>query len=457
MELTHLPPTFVPYLNALSLNSGDPGLERENFEAALDDLAGWLRWESGYTLDDEESGHFENLQLLHQGLLESLEEEDRQKQLDALVPPLYQAVALMDKINARRERPHYSAQPAVNDFLMCGAAYLQKRASAEAVEARLERLEDYVKVLRHAYKGARVRFLPEVSEALDTGFEHLKKGMEQAAATLEAGGDAFQDSLATIKEGAEVMQNLIDWQREDERRLAERNQRFAIPRVGPFLQSTLDMGRGMPRAQWRRGVKHLLETVIPSLEDYWARGQLKVFIQPEVRADLLAHIDEGIEELKVCIEALADDDVPAEEAVENCEAALQQLSDAFEAAQEASLSFSHLRGTMAGAYLDAMLGAINHTVPILAFTELFHETNPPEDWNPVVAEMIEFGRDGNPDHLFKAGFLLISRYPPPPEADSHPENWPCPFCGHVNPVGQPKCSACHSAPKVDDEERDWGG
>lgn len=457
MEMTHLPPTFVPYLNALSLNSGDPTAEREGFLSALDDLAGWLQWESGYTLDDEESGHFENLQILHQGLMTTLEVDDRQKQLDELVPPLYQTVALMDKINARRERPHYSAQPAVNDFLMCGAAYLQKRATAEAVEARLGRLEDYVKVLRHAYKGAQVRFLPEVSQALDTGFEHLKNGMKQAADTLDAGGDPFQDSLATIKEGAEVMQNLIDWQREDERRLAERNRRFAIPLVGPFLQSTLDMGRGMPRAQWRRGVKHMLETVIPSLEDYWARGQLKVLIRPDARAELLQNIEEGIEELKACIEALADDEVPAEEAVENCESALQILSDAFEAAQEASLSFAHLRGTMAGAYIDAILGAVNNTVPILAFSELFHESNPPDDWNPVVAEMLEFGRDGNTDHLFKAGFLLVSKYPPPPDAESHPQNWPCPFCGHINPVGQQKCAGCHSAPKVDDEEREWAG
>lgn len=456
MEPIHLPPNLVPYLDALALKQADPESEREGFEAALADIESWIEFESGYTLDDEESGHFENLRVLLESLYAALEQEDRQQQLDQLVPPLYQTVALMERINARRERPRYSSQPAVNDLLVAGAAYLQKRATPEAVMARLERLEAYVRVLRHAYKGARIRFNPEVIQALDTGLEHLRQGMQQAQAHLETGGDPFQDSLASISDGAELMQSLIEWQRQDEQRLAERNRRFAIPLVGASLQNTLDMGRGMPRSQWRRGVKHLLETVIPSLEKYWNQGQLRVFVDPLQRADLLDAISEGIEELKLAVEQLIDEAVPPEQAVEACEAALEHLSDCFLACDQASLPYAHLRGTTAGAYLEVIVGALNQTMPIVAFTELFHETQPPDEWNPIVAAMLDYARDANPDHLFKAGYLLISQFPAPAD-ESHPDNWVCPYCGQVNPVGQVKCAACHSLPKAEAESHDWDG
>ncbi|MBS2036081.1 hypothetical protein JST97_13920 [bacterium] len=441
-DLRHLPPTVVPYLNALSHKATNHRDEVEGFLAALQQMTDWWEFQRGYSIDDQEEGQFENLKVLHEEMREAIYLPTKQEQLDQLVPDLYQAVALMDSINARREAPHYSSQLAVNDFLLCGAAWLQGRADDEAVLSRLERLKAYAGVLRHAFIGARTRLLPEVVESLEAGLNHFRQGME--AVDLE-NREQFQDSLASIKEGADIMQFLIDWQRQDVQRQAQTSSRFTIPVAGPHFQEALEQARELPREQWRRGIKYLESVALAQLESSWAHLRSNIFWEPNQRLEIWEEISLSIEDLKNAVADLDNQQFTPEQALDNLEEALETLSAAFRQARLNSLEHQHLQGTQAGYYIEALLGALNGSLPFLAFPELFHASPPPEEWKAVVQHMLNYGSDLEVDHLYRAGYLLLQRYPPPPPQQEVPEGWVCPNCGHSNPGGT-RCGACHIAP-----------
>jgi len=451
-DLRQLPPNVVPYLNALSHKGSNHREELDGFLVAVDQLTDWWEFQRGYTIDDEEESKFENLKLLHQELREAINLRTKQEQLDRLVPDLYQVIALMDSINHRREAPHYSPQLAVNDFLLCGAAWLLERADDEAVLQRLERLQGYATVLRHAFIGVKSRLLPEVVESLEIGLNHFRAGLD--AVTLDD-PDQLRDALASIKEGAEILQFLIDWQRQDLQRQAQMSSRFTIPGAGPAFQDALEQARALPREQWRRGIKYLETVATPQLEATWAGMRTSIFWEPNQRLEIWEEIQLSIEDVKLTVADLANLELTPDQALDNLEAALETLGAAFRQARQGSLSHLHLQGTQAGYYIEALLGALNNTLPFLAFPELFHGSHPPEEWKAIVGHILDYGLDLEVDHLYRAGYLLLQRFPPPPPVEEAPQGWTCPSCRHFNTSGT-RCSECHIAP-VSISAEAWSG
>ena len=442
-DLRYLPPNVVPYLNALSHKGSDHQLELDGFLLALQQFTDWWVFQSGYSIDEEEDAQFDNLKLLHGEVRQALEMPGKQAQLDRLVPDLYQIVTLMDLVNERREAPHYSPQLAVNDFLLCGAAWLKDRADDAAVESRLDRLQAYVGVLRHAFIGNKSRLLPEVVEALETGLAHLRKGLQEIDLDDR---EKFQDGLAAIAEGAEIMQFLIDWQRQDVGKQIESNPRFTIPGAGPAFQEAVEQARQLPREQWRRGIRYLEQSVIPQMEASWDSMRTRILWEPNQRLALWEEIQLGMDDVKAAVADLNDSEIPDGEALDGLEQALETLSLSFRQARDHSLAHQHLMGSQAGHYLEAIFGALNQTLPFLAFPELFHASPPPEAWKPVVEAMLEFGVDLEPDHLFRAGYLLLQFFPPPSQESSGEQGWTCPSCGHSNQPQVMRCCNCHIAP-----------
>lgn len=443
-ELRYLPPTVVPYINALSHKESDHRLEIEGFQAALQQFTDWWVFQSGYTIDEEEESQFDNLKLLHEQIRETVEEvHGKQAQLDRLVPDLYQVVGIMDGINHRREAPHFSQQLAVNDFLLCGAAWLKGRADDSAVEQRKERLQAYVGVLRHAFIGNKTRLKPEVVEALETGFNHLRQGMEELNLQNR---DEFQDALAAIKEGSEIMQYLIDWQRQDTIRQAENQQRFFIPGGGPSFQEALEQARQLPREQWRRGIRFLEQNVLTQTQQTWESMKNRIFWEPNQRLAIWEDVQLGIDDVRAAVADLANAEIPPDTALDGFEQALEALSQSFQQARANSLPHQHLMGTQAGLYIEALVGGLNQSLPFVAFPELFHSSPPPMEWKAVVDTILEFGNDLEPDHLFRAGYLLLQQFPAPQEESVQEQGWSCPSCGHSNQSGVTRCANCHIAP-----------
>lgn len=444
MELQHLPPALVPYINALSHKASDHRDELADFLEGLNQMQHWLDFEQGYTLDDDEVRLFENLGALLCEARAATQQADKQGQLDRLVPVVFQATQLMDQVNQRRAAPHYSAQPAVNDFLICGAALLQGRSSPQALQQRWERLSAYTSVLRQAFRGARTRLRPEVVEALEHGFNYLRQGQTQVEAAWSGTStpEAIQDALAMVKDGADIMQHLIDWQRQDQQRLAERQVGYRIPEIGPALSLAVDQARELPREQWIRGIRHIREELIPRFQDSWALIQQRVFVNPMVRDSLLAQVDEDVEGFQLALDDMLDPEVERAAALQAVESSLEQLSATIAECQRETLPHHHLAGTQAGQYVEALLGALQGTLPFVAFPELFHTSPPPEEWKPIVDLMLAYGDDLDPGHLYRAGYLLLQHFPLQLEQADHPQHWTCACCGQSNPLGQQRCGSC---------------
>lgn len=444
MELQHLPPALVPYINALSHKASDHRDDLEDFLEGLNQMERWLEFEQGYTIDDAEALLFENLATLLSEARVSTQLPDKQAQLDRLVPTVFQATQLMDQVHQRRGAPHYSAQPAVNDFLICGAALLQGRASPLALQQRWERLSAYTSVLRQAFRGARSRLRPEVVEALEHGFNYLRQGLGEVESAWTGSGtpESLQDALAMVKDGADIMQHLIDWQRQDQQRLAEQQVGYRIPEIGPALGLAVEQARELPREQWTRGIRHIREELIPRFQDSWVLIQQRVFVNPMVRDSLLAQVEEDLEGFQLALDDMLDPQVERGAALGAVESSLEQLSATIEECQRETLPHHHLAGTQAGQYIEALLGALQGTLPFVAFPELFHSSPPPEEWKPIVDLMLAYGDDLDPAHLYRAGYLLLQRFPLQPQPDEHPQSWTCACCGQPNPLGQQRCGRC---------------
>lgn len=442
-----LPPTLVPYLNALSHKASDHTLEREEFEAGLESIEFWLEFQSGYSLDEEEQTGFDNIAHLLVEVRSALNLPGKQQQLDRLVPDLYRLVACMEQITRRREAPHRSPQPAVNDFLLCGLAWLQGRASQEAVLSRAQRLEGYFRVLRQAFQGVKSRLHSEVVTALDAGFGHLRGALPQITQALSSGDqEAFQDGLASLSEGAEIMQHLIDWQRQDEVRFAQTHHRYFLLGVGASFELALEQARQLPRPQWRKGLRYLREEQLPRLTQNWERLRWQVFWEPNQRLERWAQVEEWLEEVGAILDDLSNPEFDGQRGLDELESALGQLSDCLLEGRRTAVRADHLEGTQPGLYLEAIAASLEGACPFLALPELFHSSPPPQEWKPIIDQLVLYGEDLEPDHLFRAAYLLGQLFPPPEMVEGSCADWTCPYCGQLNSSQRKRCQRCQGQP-----------
>ena len=441
MEIVHLPPTLVPFLNALAHTGTDHTLELEGFEVGLGDLERWLDHHGAFHLHGEEALEFENLQVLHAQIHGALVHEGKQAILDALVPPLYQTIQLMDKINKRREQPHFSPLPAINETILAGAAHIQGRGNASAVSARLAILAEFYRQTRQRYRSVKARLRPEVVEELDFAFAHLKAGQEAAAAALGDGNKAaLHDALAQLKEAGDLVAFLIEWDRQDRERLQQRHRRFNIPHgAGQVLEVALESARAFERSQWARGTRNVLEVTLPDLRGFFAASQPRLVLPVESRLYLIEGVEHALDGLEAALVAMSS--LETEEALAGLEAALEELSAAFAELEAHVPRAAHLHGTLAGGYWEAMVGALGGTVPVVGLLDLLKSHNPPPEWEPVVRHLRDYVVRGDLADLQLALLTLAELHPPPAEADGT-GSWSCAYCGHVNPAGVAPCQAC---------------
>lgn len=444
MEIVHLPPTLVPFLDALAHTGTDHGEELEGFEAGLADLERWLAHHGGFNLHAEEALELENLAVLHEQVRAALANEGKQSILDALVPPLYQAIQLMDRINKRREQPHFSPLPAINEAIMAGAAFLQKRAQPEAVAARLAILGEFYRQTRQRYRSVKARLRAEVVAELDFAFAHLKAAWEAASAALEAGDrNSLHDALAQLKEAGDLVNFLVEWDRQDRERLNERHRRFNIPNgAGQVLELGLESARTFERTQWERGTRNLTEVTLPDLRAFFAASQARLVLPVESRLYLIEGVEQALDGVESALQAMNDHSLPAEVALDGLEAALEELSAAFTELEAHVPRAGHLQGTLAGAYWEAMVGALGGTVPVVALLDLLQSNNPPPEWEPVVRHLRDYVAGGDVADLQLAALSLAELHPPPSAEEDGTTSWSCAYCGQVNPAGVAPCQAC---------------
>jgi len=447
MEIVHLPPTLVPFLDALAHIGTDHAQELPTFEAGLADMERWLAHHGAFNLHAEEALELENLAVLHEQIRAALDQPGKQAILDALVPPLYQAIGLMDKINKRREQPHFSPLPAVNEAILAGAAFIQGRGRPEAVAARLAILGEFYRHTRQRYRSVKARLRPEVVEELDFAFAHLRAAQNAAEAALaDENKQALHDALAQLKEAGDLVNFLVEWDRQDRERLRQRHQRFNIPNgAGQVLELGLESARAFDRSQWARGTRSLTEVTLPELRGFFQASQARLVLPVEARLDLIEAVEHALEGVEEALHAMPERET--QDALDGLEGALEELSRAFSELEAQVPPVAHLQGTLAGAYWEAMVGALGGTVPIVALLDLLQSRPAPVEWEPVVRHLRDYVAGGEPADLQLAALALAELHPAP-AASEGAASWSCAYCGHVNPAGSGPCQAC-SAKQVE--------
>ncbi|GMU52219.1 MAG: hypothetical protein AMXMBFR33_13650 [Candidatus Xenobia bacterium] len=452
MEIVHLPPAMVGLLNALREGEADVDTRLEEFRSERQAAGRWLEFHGAFSLDAEDEKDLENIAYLFEQVDEALDD----LALERLLPPLYQAVALMERVNKRREQPHFSPQPAVNDFIMAAAAYLQGRGQKRGVLERLPMLDESYQSLRQLYRLRKDELKSEVRPELETGLRHLKRGLEEARSALEADDrDGLHDSLARLSGGAGILDHLLEWERQDRQRYQARYRRYNIPLVGSDLELALETGRQVPREDWRRGVRNLVDTVLPRLFGFWNQVRWLLVLPMEDRG-LLEEIDLGLERLEDAVGQLMVSEITAEEALGEYAAACESLHHLFSSLESRALRGDRYAGTPAGAYWQVGTGLLAGSVPLVALEELLLRSPPLAEWGEVGELMSQFLR--RPDlELVREALCLLHELVPEPEPDggSVPDSWSCGFCGFVNPLGQHPCRRCGASPSASSIEEAW--
>ncbi len=431
---------MVPLLDALRLGLGDLEEQAESFNAERDAAERWLEFNRAYSLDAEDEEDLLNVDYLLREVDSALDDLC----LERLVPPLYQAVALMDKINRRRDHPHFSEQPGVNDFILAAAAYIQGRGLKRGVTERLPIVEEYYKNLRQLYKLRKSDLKAEVRPEFELGFKHFKTSLEEARNAVEREHTPdLHDAVGRMGDSCKVLQLFLDWDRRDHDRHLERYRRFNIPMAGADLELALETGRKVPREQWDRGVRNLTESVLPKVMTFWNLVRPLLVLPLELRG-AQEEVDAGLERLEAAVGTLLSRDVTAEAALVELESACQELHALFTDIERGARRGDRLDGTAAGAYWQTAMGVLGGTVPAVAIEELLRAVPAPNRVGPLFTDYL---RTLDPELLREALCELAGLVPDPsPEAAS--STWGCGYCGFINPLGQHPCRRCGASPSA---------
>ncbi|MBN9414927.1 hypothetical protein ABS71_09570 [bacterium SCN 62-11] len=437
-ELQHLPAGVVAYLDALGRKGADPKSLHPEFLIHLELVSEWLANLSDYTIDDLERDHFAHVRTLLEAVRTTAEEVAWGEQLPPLRRDLYEMFSMMDRINKRREVATYSPQPAVNDLILCGVAYLQKRAPWDALERRLDKLENSLDYLEAGLESVQHRLKPEVSQGVLAATEAMRDALD--ALTPDQTDDLVKSALGTLSESAQITQLAIDWKRQDEERFRNAHSRFLIPAAGPALESFLEYVDGVDRQAWKAALEPLLQESLPAMRSEWMAIRRRLFMDPEQREALWGEMEAAMEDLNAAVQDLLNPQLSEDEALNGFEDAAEHLSSQFQQLRSLTLPYAHLFGSEPGQLLEGIFGALGGTVPVVRLRELEAPTQ--------VSSLIEqYAADGDWDHLFRAGFSLLSAYPAPAQAVEEEERprWTCLFCKASNEMGGLTCLGCAAA------------
>ncbi|MGE0490389.1 MAG: hypothetical protein AB7S38_14365 [Vulcanimicrobiota bacterium] len=432
MEVIHLPPGMVGYLNCLWWGESDQTEQQEEFRALWQATRAWFEFNSAYCLDEGESRDFENFEVVWQEVIAELDQ--REPSLERLVPPLYQAIRLMNQINRHRQTPHFSSLAAVNEVLMAGAALASGRGQPRALAERLPLAQEYLGNLKAMLAARRERIPAEALAELEKGFGWCDQALKSLTAAR------VKEGLELLKAGASLVEFLVDWDIQAQQQFRQRYSRFNIPLIGPDLELGLESARDGERRRWARGVRHTLNDLVPRLEEFWEMTGNCLLLPADSRVELVTEASVMIEELKAALANLTDQEVAAEEALAGYEQALEACSEVFTAVQAAALRGEHLRGSLAGTYHELLRGVLAGSVPDAAVAELLDTAPPEPGWK--VAPHLEAYLEGGPEECLLEAATALHQANPKPETANQPSWRECVYCGHQNPLQEAFCQSC---------------
>lgn len=416
MEIVHLPPALVGYLNELAFFQAPTEEAVAAFEQGVADLRAWHYFESSYWVSEAQKQELANLEFL----LGSLDGP-----LDKVLPACFEAVQIMESVSAEREKASYSADPLVNDLVLAGACWVSGQALERAVCERLPRLHVWGDRLQAVFEGMREVLPAEAQRDLEVGFRHLALAAEELGSleTVKAG-------MARLVETSELLLVLVEWRRKARERQMEHFRRWsALPLVGAGLEEGL-------------GDREVVRALLVELSHWWGQQRELLPLPADFLVEWIPQVDQDLAELVDC-----------EASVEELAEWLDGLAGSFAEAQALMLPVGHLRGGAAGHYYEVIQGLLRNTLPVPAVPGLFTASEPPEAWQGVVDRMLEYTKGGPRELLYEAREELL-RLVPAPDVSEH-DGWTCPFCQQRVAAGRTTCGHCGGGASVSLEVQSW--
>ncbi|MCA9792428.1 MAG: hypothetical protein KC910_11555, partial [Candidatus Eremiobacteraeota bacterium] len=250
----------------------------------------------------------------------------------------------------------------------------------------------------------------------------------------------LKEGLEQLEAGASLVEFLVDWDIQAQQEFRRRYSRFNIPLVGSDLELGLESARASQRRRWARGVRHTLQELIPRLEKFWEMSGNCLLLPTESRVDLVSEANSMLEELKLAVTNLTNQELADDEALAQFEQALEACSEVFSAIQSAALRGEHLRGSLAGTYHELIRGVLAGSVPDAAVAQLLTTAAPEPDWG--VSEHLQAYLEGGAEEcLCDAAVALHQAHVKPAEEDPT-DSRECVYCGHQNPADEAFCQSC---------------
>lgn len=433
MEIVHLPPALVAYLNELAFFRTPSEEALGDFEQAIEDFRAWHYFESAYWVSDAQKQDLANLEYLL---------GDIGGPLQKMLPQAFEIVQIMEAVQAERDKATYSPDPLINDMVLAGACWLAGQAEERAVAERLPRLRVWGSRLEEGFEAMRPVLPAEAQRDLQVGFRHFEQALGELGSlvTLKAG-------MARLVETSELLLVLVEWRRKARERQMERFGRWPIPLVGAGLEECFEALPDAPNRAvfWAESVRPLFV----ELSFWWGQQREMLPLPADFLCEWIPQVDQDLAELA----DFSSDDGISDSVLADLTDWVDALAGSFGEAAGHMQATGHLRGGAAGHYYEVIQGLLRNTLPVPAVPGLFMASSPPEAWQGVVDRMLEFTKGGPRELLYEARDELL-RLVPAPDVTEH-SGWTCPFCQQKVPAGRSTCGHCGGGASVSLEVQSW--
>lgn len=438
MEITHLPSAWASYLNELAFFHTPAEETSEAYFRALQDARNWHYFESAYWVSESQKQALANLEYV-------LGQMETSHDLQKLLPWAFEAVQLMEGVQVERDKATYSADPLINDLVLCGACSLQGQALERAVAERLPRLQSWGDRLRDAFETLKPVLPEQAQRDLEVGFTNL-----QRASTELARPESLKTGMSRLVDCSELLRVLVEWRRKAREQQMQRFQRWsALPMVGAGLEQAFEQLQHLDSSARAHFWLEAVQPLWIELSNWWGQQRELLPLPCDFLCQWLPQVDQDLAELTDFEPGPA----IADETLDELSQWVDELVASFAEASPKMLQVGHLRGGAAGHYYEVIQGLLRNTLPVPAVPALFQQSNPPEAWREVVDRLLEYSKGGPRELLYEARDLLLSLVPAPDLSETI--GWVCPFCHQKVASGLTSCGHCGGGASVSLEVQSW--
>lgn len=389
-----------------ALEEGTP-LEPEQLAACnheLEALKSWLTEHGDFFLDDAEKADFPNLLVM-------LDEVQNAKTAEGFTDKTVELFDRARSLRLRRERKGASSQPAVNEFLQAGWAFLRKGATPAAVQRRMPAVRRYLDDAAGQLKEYAPHLPEDVVRALDVGYRYADEAYN---ALLKPSKD-LEHLLAQLKEGVGLLQHLYAHERQVEEKVLQRYKTYSFPHGSEFEMALESSG---PRAY-----RFLREDALPKVVAQWENLRAELVLPPELGVELPYRIDMLLDRLGQALEA-GQDPRPL----------LAELSEAYKLVLKSRLKNPEPT-TLLGQLWDMSAAALAGRLPRAYLRSQLAQH---KRLDPAFSEYLATGQESD----LLAGLQDLHQRLRP--RNQGPSNWICSSCQRENFFAAPRCVGCSS-------------